>query len=543
MEAGKDKPVFCASLDAHSATVNCVRFSPSGEILASGSDDHRIFLWRRNEQRTSSTWTFDQVTHRNEITHRMMRGHKSDIYSLSWSPNGLFLASGSTDNTICLWNVRKNKRVNEFDKTHSHYVQGVAWDPRDRYVLSQSCDRTVRVYARKKALKTLCPSLIDDDQQDTTAVATTTAVVANTEVESKEQQQQEPLKKRVKRWNGDEIKSLCRIFKFVKEEKMDNDDDSNNKMIVDDDEEEGEEKKVEEEIVVEGEENIQRDVVDTSEQQQEKNQEDVNEVVMSKEQQQQQPKKKRKLKKIHLFMDETVPSFFRRLDFTPDGSFAIVPTGILGTGPCTFMFARGKWEEPSIRFPCPGNEASIVVRCSPILYKHRSNNNNVITNLPYRMIFAVATFSNVLLYDTSQLAPIGMISEIHYAAITDMSWSADGTILSVCSNDGYCTFVHFEDSELGVRLETEKIPSFMKRALPKVVLPKVVLPKSTTTTTTTTTTTNNTTTEVVHVIKSRPTPVVLSPSENENGNLNKKRAVLMTVSSDLTAAKPSAAFM
>ncbi len=61
------------------------------------------------------------------------------------------------------------------------------------------------------------------------------------------------------------------------------------------------------------------------------------------------------------------------------------------------------------------------------------------TNLPYRMIFAVATFSNVLLYDTSQLAPIGMISEIHYAAITDMSWSSDGTILSVSSNDGYCT--------------------------------------------------------------------------------------------------------
>ena len=143
LESAKDKPVFCVSLEAHSATVNCVRFSPSGEILASGSDDHRIFLWRRNEQRTSSGWTFDQIDCRNQITHRMLRGHKSDIYTLSWSPNGLFLASGSTDNTICLWNVAKNKRVNEFDNVHSHYVQGVAWDPRDRYVLSQSCDRTV----------------------------------------------------------------------------------------------------------------------------------------------------------------------------------------------------------------------------------------------------------------------------------------------------------------------------------------------------------------------------------------------------------------
>ena len=206
-----------------------------------------------------------------------------------------------------------------------------------------------------------------------------------------------------------------------------------------------------------------------------------------------------------------------------------------------------------MRFPCPDSKASIVVRCSPILYKHR-NNNNVLTNLPYRMIFAVATFSNVLLYDTSQVAPIGMISEIHYAAITDMSWSSDGSILSISSNDGYCTFVHFEDGELGERLETQNIPSFMKREFPKVILPKVqknsctpcsslsssssgknravLIPLSTegehdvTTTTTATSTTETTTTAAATSTTS-----------------NKKRAVLIPLTTDLTAAKPSAAFM
>lgn len=31
----------------------------------------------------------------------------------------------------------------------------------------------------------------------------------------------------------------------------------------------------------------------------------------------------------HLFLDETLPSFFRRLAWSPDGSFLLVPSGIL----------------------------------------------------------------------------------------------------------------------------------------------------------------------------------------------------------------------
>lgn len=33
--------------------------------------------------------------------------------------------------------------------------------------------------------------------------------------------------------------------------------------------------------------------------------------------------------KSHLFHDETLPSFFRRLKWSPDGSFLLVPAGML----------------------------------------------------------------------------------------------------------------------------------------------------------------------------------------------------------------------
>lgn len=43
-------------------------------------------------------------------------------------------------------------------------------------------------------------------------------------------------------------------------------------------------------------------------------------------------------------------------------------------------------------------------------------------DLPYRMIYAVATLDAVFLYDTQQAGPICMFGNLHYAPFTDLSW-------------------------------------------------------------------------------------------------------------------------
>lgn len=70
-------------------------------------------------------------------------------------------------------------------------------------------------------------------------------------------------------------------------------------------------------------------------------------------------------------------------------------------------------------------------------------------DLPYRMIFAIATKTSVRLYDTQQKMPFAVISNIHYARLTDLTWSSDGTALIVSSFDGFCTLIIFEKGELG----------------------------------------------------------------------------------------------
>jgi len=94
----------------------------------------------------------------------------------------------------------------------------------------------------------------------------------------------------------------------------------------------------------------------------------------------------------------------------------------------------------------PGHKKpAIAVRCNPIKYKLRnykkeeteinanSNPNSTTSsptktkvssfiNLPYRLIYAVATQDSVLIYDTQQTTPLVLLTNLHYATFTDIAW-------------------------------------------------------------------------------------------------------------------------
>ena len=42
--------------------------------------------------------------------------------------------------------------------------------------------------------------------------------------------------------------------------------------------------------------------------------------------------------------------------------------------------------------------------------------------LPYRVVYAVATQDAVLVYDTQQMTPIAVVSNLHFATFTDLTW-------------------------------------------------------------------------------------------------------------------------
>nr|XP_023030076.1 chromatin assembly factor 1 subunit B [Leptinotarsa decemlineata] len=159
-------------------------------------------------------------------------------------------------------------------------------------------------------------------------------------------------------------------------------------------------------------------------------------------------------KESKYFHDDTFKSFFRRLQFTPDGSMLIVPSGHMQADDCkkilnaTLVFTMDNWNEPAAVLPLP-KQCSTVVRCCPILFQHHEDGPDPLVKTPYRMIFAVGADHDVILYDTQQTVPFAWFHQIHYTRLTDLTWSKDGLLLIASSTDGFCALITFEPGELG----------------------------------------------------------------------------------------------
>jgi eukaryotic-like serine/threonine-protein kinase len=108
-----------------------VSLSPRGRYLALGgffSDDIQIF---------------DVVT---QSKVRSLSGHTDSIWSLSWSHNGRYIASGSADATARVWDWISGKSLLIYDK-QGDTVRSVSWSPDDSRIVSGGLTGPVYIWA------------------------------------------------------------------------------------------------------------------------------------------------------------------------------------------------------------------------------------------------------------------------------------------------------------------------------------------------------------------------------------------------------------
>jgi len=127
------------SMDGHEARVSSMDWN--GHILTSGGRDSQIIHHDvRIRDHQLSTW----------------RGHDQEVCGLKWSPDGTVLATGSNDNSLCLWDWKLNESHSDAvsnllwkKNEHQAAVKALSWSPHERRLLATgggTADRTIKTW-------------------------------------------------------------------------------------------------------------------------------------------------------------------------------------------------------------------------------------------------------------------------------------------------------------------------------------------------------------------------------------------------------------
>ncbi|KAJ3357348.1 hypothetical protein GGF32_001090 [Allomyces javanicus] len=157
-------------------------------------------------------------------------------------------------------------------------------------------------------------------------------------------------------------------------------------------------------------------------------------------------------KKYHrLFSDPTTTStsFFRRLQFSPDGQLLLCPAAHFNDSHVVLVYSRATWaasNAPPV-LALPGfTHPAWAVRFAPALFP---SSGPGIVKLPYRMIFAVGGDDALVVYDTQSAFPRAVLTGFHVYRYQDLAWSRDARHLVAVSHDGFCTVVSLDETDLG----------------------------------------------------------------------------------------------
>ncbi|KAJ0804706.1 putative transcription factor WD40-like family [Helianthus annuus] len=140
-KVGDNRPV--KAFAGHQGEVNAIKWDPTGSLLASCSDDS-----------TAKIWSLKQDTCLHDL-----KEHTKEIYTIRWSPTGpgtnnpnqpLVLASASFDSTIKLWDVETGRLLHSL-VAHGDPVYSVAFSPNGEYLASGSLDKCMHIWSVKEA--------------------------------------------------------------------------------------------------------------------------------------------------------------------------------------------------------------------------------------------------------------------------------------------------------------------------------------------------------------------------------------------------------
>lgn len=102
-----------SSMPGHAEAVISVSFSPDGKHLASGSGDTTVRFWDLSTQSPYHT----------------CKGHRNWVLCISWAPNSEKLASACKNGQIILWDPETGNQIGKTMIGHKQWVTSLCWEP------------------------------------------------------------------------------------------------------------------------------------------------------------------------------------------------------------------------------------------------------------------------------------------------------------------------------------------------------------------------------------------------------------------------------
>jgi WD40 repeat protein/molecular chaperone DnaK (HSP70) len=116
------------TLEGHSGRVDSVAYTPNGKFLASGGSDNTVRGWNLDSGQSVGT----------------LSGPLDRITSVALSPTGGLLAGGGFDKMIRVWKLPRGEPLNTLN--HSQWVWSIAISPDGQILASGGADKMIRLW-------------------------------------------------------------------------------------------------------------------------------------------------------------------------------------------------------------------------------------------------------------------------------------------------------------------------------------------------------------------------------------------------------------
>ena len=125
----RESEALVRTITGHADEVSCVAYSQDGTRIVSGSTDNSLKLW-------------DAATGSELLT---FAGHTDWVNAVAYSPDGKYIVSGSTDKTLKVWDAVTGREVLIFTG-HRRPVTSCAFSPDGHRIVSASADGVIKIW-------------------------------------------------------------------------------------------------------------------------------------------------------------------------------------------------------------------------------------------------------------------------------------------------------------------------------------------------------------------------------------------------------------